>query len=296
MSWRQTAGGVGAALAALVCLGHPAPAGAINADESRAGPQLLLASNARAKPMPAAASYTTAPGARAKSPVRTAAATGAEQVGYVHYFLLRLPDETVETQVGIELPGGKIAWSVPGLGVVVSPVIEEGTLVVGGAEYEYWHLYGIRPFPDDASMSALRRDIGGRVQRWVDARTPYCEDDGPFSDCMSCLGFVLRVLFPGRHSDYPDLPADFKRVGRATGYSTRELLLYLTGMYDLSTRDARLKRVSQSALPEALRDELLDLVHAMGPDEQPTASAGGAAPQDAQKRRIGTRPIQRKRL
>ena len=265
MSWKQ------AALAALVCLAQPGTALAVSADDLRAGP-------------------------RALGPIRSATATGAEQSGYVHYFLLRLPDETVEMQVGIELPGGKIAWSVPGLGVVVSPFIEEGTIPVGAARYEIWHLFGIRPFPDDASMNALRKDIDGRVQRWVQAQTPYCENDGPFSDCMSCLGFVLRVLFPGRHSDYPNLPDDFKRAARATGYSTRELLLYLAGMFDLPTRDARLKRATQSGLPEALRDELLDLVHTMGPDEKPTAAAGGAPAQDVQKRRIGTRPIQRKKL
>ena len=308
--------GLGAGLTVLVCLARPDAALAISAEDWRTGPQRgeLLATNARvtlggtsvgAKPAPGATARGAAPEhvrARAKHPVHAVAATGAEQTGYVHYFLLRLPDDAVEIQVGIELPGGKIAWSFPGLGVVVSAFIEEGTLPVGGVEYEVWHLYGIRPFPDDASMTALRKDLAGRVQRWLDRQVPYCEHDGPRGDCMSCLGFVLRVLFPGRHSDYPDLPRDFRGVGTAGKYSTRDLLLYLTGMYDLPTRDARLQRIARLTLPDALREELSELVYAMGAAAV-AAPASAVTPHDAaQKRpgawpaRDGTRPAQRRRL
>ena len=292
MGYARTAGG--AALVALL-LAHAGGALALSSDKSQPRP-LALASNAHAKPTPAPSSRPPERAApRAKGAVHAVTGPGPEQAGYVHYFLLQMPDETVETQVGIELADGRIAWSVPGLGVVVSPFIEQGTLPVGDAHHEFWHLYGVRPFPDDASMNALRREIAGRVERWVKAGTPYCENDGPFSSCMSCLGFVLRVLYPGRYSDYPSLPPDF-RSGPAGSYTTRELLLYLTGMFELTTRDARLKRIAQLGLPEALRDDLADLVYARAGDETPAAAPAPATAPDAQKRRVSTRPAQRKRL
>jgi hypothetical protein len=234
-------------------------------------------------------------GGRGSKPVHTALATGPGQPGYVHYFLLTLPDESLETLVGIELPGRKIAWSFPDLGVVVAPFVEQGAVLAGGKQYSVSHLYGVRPFPDDASMRKLRGELASRVGRWVAAGTPYCENDGPRSNCMSCLGFVLRVLFPGGQSGFPELPGDFWRALYEKSYSTEDLLLYLTGMLDLPNREARLKRVSQLHLPDALREDVLELVNAMdasGVAPPPSASA----PPAARLPKVSTRPAQRKRL
>lgn len=219
--------------------------------------------------------------ARADRPVSTVTSVGPGQAGYVHYFLLKMPDELVEAQIGIELPDQRIAWSFPDLGVVVSPFMEYGIITAGGRQYEVWHLYGIRPFPDDASMALLQKEVMGRVNRWVEARTPYCASDGPDSHCMSCLGFVLRVLFPGA-GGYPDLPSDFWRAGTASRYTTRDLLLYLTGMLDLPSREARLRRIAQLALPEHLRQDLEDLVYSMGAFE--AAPAAKPAPGSVRRR------------
>lgn len=243
-------------------------------------------------------------GGRGGKPVDTATTSGPERPGYVHYFLLTLPDESLETLVGIEMPGRRIAWSFPDLGVVVAPLAEKGVVTAGGREYGVSHLYGIRPFPDDAAMNELRGELAGRVGRWVAAGTPYCEADGPRSNCMSCLGFVLRVLFPGRRSDYPDLPGDFWRAMYEKSYSTEDLLLYLTGMLDLPNREARLKRAGKLDLPDALRadvQELVDAMDASGATPPPTG-AGAPQPAAAQKSpaarpaKISTRPAQRKRL
>jgi hypothetical protein len=241
--------------------------------------------------------------ARAAHPVIAAASTAPGQAGYVHYFLLRLPDETLEIQVGIELPDQRIAWSFPGLGVVVSPFIESGVMPASGKNYEVWHLYGVRPFPEDAAMSKLERELPGRIDRWVKAATPYCENDGPRGNCMSCVGFVLRALYPGRNSDYPDLPRDFWRAGSAWRYTPNDLLLYLTGMLDLPTREARLRRIARMTVPDDLRADLEELVYAMGATGSPAAANAGtpqsAAPERPgvrQPARVGIRPTQRKKL
>jgi hypothetical protein len=241
-------------------------------------------------------------GTRSNKPLITVTSAGAGQGGYVHFFLLRSPDESLEVQVGIELPDQRIAWSFPDLGVTVSPFIEAGVIRAGGKDYELWHLYGIRPFPDDAAMAALQKELAARIDPWVKARTPYCLHDGPRSNCMSCLGFVLRALFPGRNSDYPDLPRDFWRAGIASRYTTSDLLLYLTGMLDLPTRQARLQRIARLELPDHLRRDLEELVYSMGPTESAPAPRAGTAPGSPQKRpeprppRVGTRPTQRSKL
>ena len=220
---------------------------------------------AAAKPLPPGARAAAPAAPRGEKPLLTATSTGPGQAGYVHYFIVKLPDETLEIQVGIELPDQRIAWSFPGLGVVVSPFIEEGVVTAKGADYEVWHLYAIRPFVDDAAMAALGKALPGRVERWVKAGIPYCLSDAGRRDCMSCLGFVLRVLFPGRAGDYPNLPRELARAGNAaTGYSTNDLLLYLTGMLELPGREARVQRLSRLTLPEELRDDLEELVFLMG--------------------------------
>jgi len=313
----QSGSGWLAAWCAILCVAQPAYAATSDSVSERRAPafdgappfgqppsstgRMSLANQSLAvKPRPGGPARTSAgpaahapqtqrAGNRAANPLHVTTAADAGEPGYVHYFLLRLPDESLEIQVGIELADRKIAWSFPDLGVAVSQLMEAGTVRAGGKDYEVWHLYGIRPFPDDPAMSALRRELPGRINRWVEAGTPYCENDGPGGDCMSCLGFVLRALFPGRESDFPDMPRDFWRMGYAGRYSTHDLLLYLTGMLDLSTREARLRRISQLTLPDALRDDLLDLVHGMSEAER--APGAGTSPGAPQKR-----PAQRKRL
>jgi len=250
-----------------------------------------------AKPMPGnSRAAAPATGTRAGKPIVTAAAAGAGQAGYVHYFIVQLPDESLEIQVGIELPDQRIAWSFPELGVVISPFIEAGVVQAGGKEYDVWHLYGIRPFPDDAAMARLGRELAGRIQPWVRAGTPYCENDGPDSNCMSCLGFVLRALFPGRGSDYPGLPRDFWRAGTASRYTTRDLLLYLTGMLDLPTRQARLQRLGGLQLPDALREDVEALVYSMSPSESAAPAGASQKRPVARPATTGTRPGLRRKL
>ncbi|HET9405037.1 MAG TPA: hypothetical protein VFO57_10695 [Burkholderiales bacterium] len=238
------------------------------------------------KPLPASPRSAST---RADKPVVTAAGVGAGQAGYVHYFIIGMPDDTLEIQVGIELPDQRIAWSFPDLGVAVSPFIESGIVTAGGKDYEIWHLYGIRPFPDDGAMAVLRKELAGRIQPWLKAGIPYCENDGPRANCMSCLGFVLRALFPGRTSDYPALPRDFWRAGSASRYTTRDLLLYLTGMLELPSREARLQRLSRLALPEDLREDVEELVYAMGAFES-ASTAGADKPQRSAQSRPAARP------
>jgi hypothetical protein len=238
---------------------------------------------------------------RAATPLDTTAASGPEQPGYVHYFLLTWPDESLETLVGIELPGKKIAWSFPEAGVVVVPLAAQATITAGGKEFKVSHLYGIRPFPEDSAMAELRGALPARVGRWVEAGTPWCENDGPAGGCMSCLGFVLRVLFPGRASDFPEMPADFGRAGHPRRYSTEDLLLYLTGMFELPSRAARLKRIDALDVPPALREDVSELVKAME-DAAPAGTASAAAPRPAAHKpavrpaRVTVRSSQRKRL
>lgn len=216
---------------------------------------------------------TPAAGTRGGKSLHAVTSVAPGQAGYVHYFLLRLPDDTVEVQVGIELADQRIAWSFPDLGVAISPFIDEGEIEAGGRTYGVWHLYGIRPFTNGAAMARLQKELPARVDHWVRAGIPYCLDDAPRANCMSCLGLVLRALYPGR-GDYPAMPRDFSRTVNPARYTPNDLLLYLTGMLDLPNRNARLQRISRLALPTDLREDLEELVRAMGIDELiPVASA-----------------------
>ncbi|HKA43888.1 MAG TPA: hypothetical protein VKF40_18040 [Burkholderiales bacterium] len=204
--------------------------------------------------------------ARAAMPVVITEATGPGQAGYVHYFTLDMPDGSRETQVGMELPDGRIAWSFPALGVAVSPFIKSGEIEVNGRVYGLQHLYGIRPFPDDESMRVLQRELVNRVIPWVEDGTPYCNPTvDPKYLCTSCLGFVLRILFPGRSPAYPALPAEFRNAAPDPYYTTHDLLLYLTGLQGLATAEARIKRIEGLALPQHLREELLQLALSIEP-------------------------------
>lgn len=229
---------------------------------------------------------------RAVEPVVTATTTGPGQTGYVHYFVIRKPDASLETQVGIELADQTIAWSFPELGVVVSPFIAAGPLPVNGKVYEVRHLYGIRPFPDDAAMRVLQTELAARILPWVEDETPHCDLQGsPRELCVSCLGFVLRMLYPGRSPYYPALPSDFKRVGPDAYYTTEDLLIYLAGLHGLPTQEARLKRIDGLALPQDLRDELRRLVNATVPDDGVRAADAGAPRSAPGKSRAGLRPL-----
>lgn len=209
----------------------------------------------------------------------TAAGVAPGQAGYVHYFLLRMPDESLEIQVGIELADQRIAWSFPGLGVVVSPFIDGGTMQAGDNSYEIWHLYAIRPHADAAAMARLQKELPARIERWVKAGIPYCLDDAPKANCMSCLGLVLRALYPGRADDFPVLPRNFWHASMGSRYTPDDLLLYLTGMLDLPDRNTRLQHINRLGLPPDLRLDLEDLVYAMG--------TGAAPPRKApQKRKV----------
>jgi hypothetical protein len=216
----------------------------------------------------------TVPVTRGNAPLYSVTGVAPGQAGYVHYFLLRMPDDSVEVQVGIELEDQRIAWSFPELGVVVSPFISGETLEVGNNSYDVWHLYGLRPFPDNAAMARLRKTLPARVNAWTRAGIPYCLDDSPQGKCMSCIGLVLRALFPGSRG-YPEMPRDFWRNSPGNRYTPDDLLLYLTGMLDLPDRNTRLQRLSRQSLPADLRKDLEKLIHAIGTGESNPALAAG---------------------
>ncbi|MGQ0749658.1 MAG: hypothetical protein ACT4PS_03910 [Betaproteobacteria bacterium] len=237
------------------------------------------------------------PVSRATAPVAAVSGPAEGQAGYVHYFLLRLPDGSTEVQIGIETHDQQIAWSFPEVGAVVSRFIDAAVVEAGGKDFEIWHLYGLRPFPDDASMAPLQKALPGRIRTWTERNTPYCEDDGPDSRCMSCLGFVMRVLFPGRTSPYPDVPRDFQRAVTGARYTTHDLLLYLTGMFDLPSRDARMRRIARLSVPDNLRADLSILVRTMRPvAAAPAAGPGQAANAAPKPPAAGARSNERKKL
>jgi hypothetical protein len=216
----------------------------------------------------------TVPTSRGTAPLHSVVGVAPGQAGYVHYFLLRMPDDSVEVQVGIELEDQRIAWSFPELGVVISPFISGETLEVGNNSYDVWHLYGLRPFADNAAMARLRKTLPARVNAWTRAGIPYCLDDSPQGKCMSCIGLVLRALFPGK-SGYPEMPRDFWRGSAGNRYTPDDLLLYLTGMLDLPDRNARLQRLSRQALSADLRKDLEKLIYSIGTGESNPALAAG---------------------
>jgi hypothetical protein len=194
--------------------------------------------------------------ARANAPLVTTASTAPGNAGYIHFFIITGPDGEPETEVGVELPGDRIAWSFPGLGVVVSPFIAAGSIMARGKSYEVEHVYGIRPFPDDRSMRVLQQELAQRIAPWIERKTPFCGEERANELCVTCLGFVLRVLFPGGPGALaPALPADF-RGARSDMYTTEDLLMYLSGVPIDAASNARMKRIASLSAPEGLRDEL----------------------------------------
>jgi hypothetical protein len=200
--------------------------------------------------------------ARNRLPVAAVTTVAPGQAGYVHFFVITDAEGEMETQLGIELDDQRIAWSVPGIGVNVSPFIANGTIGSEGKLFKVQHLYGLRPFPDDASMRALQKAMPSRVVPLVEDDTPYCYLRPLRGDfCLNCLGFVMRVLFPGSTANFPALPPDFARKGADDFYTTEDMLLYLGGLHGFTTQAARLQRVAQLDIPQNLRDDLLLLVN-----------------------------------
>lgn len=204
------------------------------------------------------ATPATSAAARAQVPHVTKAGVPAGQAGYIHYFVITGPDGEPESQVGIELADGGIAWSFPDVGVFVSPFVGIGTLLANGKQYGIEHLYGLRPFSDPRAMRAFQRDLPARLAPWLEAKVPYCAEELPLERyCVSCLGFTLRVLYPGRtHAALPAVPSDLKTVQKHV-YTTEDLLLYLAGIALDAPREQRIKRIQALAVPENLREQLV---------------------------------------
>lgn len=204
-------------------------------------------------------------------------APGPNQAGYVHYWLITAPDGEQEMQVGIELPDQRIAWSFPGLGVHVTPFIAEGEVDANGKVFQVQHLYGLRPFSNDTSMRSLRSSLMRRVTPLVRQQVPYCELNGETPGlCMSCMGFVSQVLFPGRTAEYANFPRNFTRIDGEHYHTTEDLLLYLTGLNNLSTDAARKRRMKAIGGPPELQEELARLTTKLA--EPPVAVAAAKPP------------------
>jgi hypothetical protein len=218
-------------------------------------------------------------------------ATGPNQAGYVHYWLITAPDGEQEMQVGIELPDQRIAWSFPGLGVHVTPFIAEGEVEAKDRTFQVKHLYGLRPFNNDTSMRSLRSSLMRRVTPLVRQQVPYCELNGEAPGlCMSCMGFVSQVLFPGRTPEYANFPRNFTRIDGEHYHTTEDLLLYLTGLNTATTDAARKRRLDAIGGPPELQEELARLTAKLAEPPlavaaaKPPAKRRAAAPKSAIKR------------
>ena len=255
--------------AALTCL----PAHATTVYET--GLVVAASTSTKKTISPRAVSDESSLAARANAPLVTVKSTGPGQAGYIHYFVITGPDNEPESHVGIELPGDRIAWSFPETGVAVVSFARSGSITANGKTYAFEHLYGIRPFPDERSMETLQTALAARVAYWVAAKTPYCDEQGNTARmCVSCLGFVLRVLYPGQTPLLPALPADFKSM-RKFVYTTEDLLLYLAGVPLNATPEARMKRIESLAVPADMRDQLVRLT---GEVDAAAPAAAVAAP------------------
>ena len=162
--------------------------------------------------------------------------------------------------------------------MTIVPFMKSGSVIADGKSYEVEHLYGLRPLRDEESLRAFQRVVAERVAWWIDEKTAYCDEERPSNRlCVSCLGFVLRVLYPGVSPLLPALPADF-RSARRNIYTTEDLLLYLAGVRIDVPREARLKRIAALDVPDALREELTRLASADGVESASASSARSRAP------------------
>ena len=216
--------------------------------------------------------------------------TGPGQAGYIHYWVITAPDGEEEIQVGVELADQRIAWSFPELGVHVRPFIASGEVNARGKVFRIQHLYGLRPFNTDTAMRTLRNVLDFRVAYWVDNDTPYCLLNGQSREiCMSCMGFAMHVLFPGKTPAYPEIPKDFTRIGGEPYHTTEDLLFYLAGLHKLPGEAARRERIATIGGPKSLHEELIRLTVIAGDDVPAagnTAIAGTAKP--PVKRRVSS--------
>jgi hypothetical protein len=233
--------------------------------------------------------------------------SGRGQAGYVHYFVITHPDDSLEYQVGIELEDQRMAWSVPNAGVIVSEFIKKGTLNANGTVFKVEHLYGIRPFSNDAQMRVLQKELTQRVAQWVDNETPYClfrKPGEPF--CLSCGDFVVRVLYPGFSPLVPSMPSDFSR-GHGKAHTTDDLLMYFVGIYNLPDKHAKLARLAALDLPASMRADIATMIEDSEPDDAlyattvattplPTAPVAKPSAEKPAKSRIASRRPQSKKL
>ena len=260
-----------------------------------AAPSQLQADPARLSKS-AAAAQKPQPNARAsgKPAAKTPAvvtAPGAGQAGYVHYWMITAPDGEEEMQVGIELQDQRIAWSFPGLGVSMTPFIAAGEVDAGGRLFQVRHLYGLRPFASDTAMRTLRSNLMQRVTPLVRNRVPYCELNGVTSElCMSCMGFVSQVLFPGRTPEYAAFPRNFPHIAGEYYHTTEDLLLYLTGLHALPTDAARKRRMAAIGGPAALQEELARLTAIMAEGLPPAVADAGTTVKTPSLRRTRVAP------
>lgn len=246
-------------------------------------PQVLLpvyaTTDVRAKPSAAATKkpVTVAKKSRpSPGPVLPAVVTapGEGQAGYVHYWLITAPEGEQEIQVGIELPDQRIAWSFPGLGVHVAAFVADGEVDAHGRSFKVQHLYGLRPYANEAAMRTLRSNLMRRVTPLVRQSVPYCELNGLTAElCMSCMGFVSQILFPGRTPEYANFPRNFPRIAGEDYHTTEDLLLYLTGLHVLPGEAARKRRMAAIGGPPALQEELARLAQQLGPAQTTTTAS-----------------------
>lgn len=214
------------------------------------------------------------------------------QAGYVHYFRITHPDNTLEDQVGIELADQRIAWSFPGAGVIVSDFIKYGDLRINETSYRIEHLHGLRPLKNEHDMRILRNDLARRVAFWVEDETPYCvfrQPGMPF--CLNCGDFVARILFPSDNPFLVAFPDDLlKMPGNLT--SPDDLLLYMLGLHNLPDTPTRIARLAAMDLPEALRRDALEI---LTPDGN-LMIAATPSPEKKPLPRLATRKPQNRRL
>jgi hypothetical protein len=238
-----------------------------------------IAGGAEHLPQPATPITTVAATANTNfSRASVVTSSGRGQTGYVHYFVITHPDESLEYQVGIELEDQRMAWSVPNAGVIVSEFIKKGTLDANGTVFKVEHLYGIRPFANDAQMRVLQKELTQRVAQWVDNETPYClfrKPGEPF--CLSCGDFVVRALYPGFSALVPAMPSDFSQ-GHGRAHTTDDLLLYFVGIYNLPDKHAKLAKLAALDLPAGMRGDIATMIEDSEPEDASSATALAAAP------------------
>lgn len=235
---------------------------------------------------------TSAPPNASAPAIHAVTTVAPGQAGYVHYFRITHPDNTLEDQVGIELDDQRIAWSFPDAGVIVSEFLKDGELRVGETSYRIEHLHGLRPLRDERDMQVLRNDLARRVAFWVDDETPYCvfrQPGMPF--CLNCGDFVARVLFPSANPLLVAFPGDLLQTpGNFT--SPDDLLLYMLGLHNLPDMKSRIARLAALDLPEGLRRDVQEI---LAPDDNLMT----ATPANVEKKplpRVATRKPQNRRL